>query len=123
MPTNTEHADTDKPNRRERTTTTLRAIVEGVFGVAFIGACVGILFLGVAAFTGIVSSIFDKTDTGPDVTYQCLVDTYLTDHLDVNPDTAHNYSINSGDGLWLHADDQPILKIDATLFAEGISRC
>lgn len=87
--------------------------------------------LTVLAFAAIFVIVWSSRDISnaisdePSETYQCLVDTYLTDHHNIDPDISDNYSINytNNGALWLHVDNQPILQTDDTLFAEGISRC
>ena len=93
-----------------------RMLLPGIAYLVFVALVV------VTVFWAIVTVVRIFGDE-PSDTYQCLVDTYLTDHLDINPDTAGRYSINSGDGLWLHVNGEPIRKIDETLFAEGIGSC
>ena len=103
----------------------LWAVLEmlGVFiaTVASVMLVIGAVFALMWSVRGIHGAFSDE----PSETYLCLVDTYLTDHHNSSSaDPSDNYSINNnGDELWLHVDNQPILQIDDTLFAEGISRC
>ena len=93
-------------------------------GLAIIAGVLIVVYVAMTVIAWSARSVHGAFSDEPSETYQCLVDTYLTDHHNINLDTSDNYSISSnGDALWLHVDKQPILKIDDAQFAEGISRC
>ena len=120
----TEHKPT-----RNRLTNVLWTCVEllGVViaSVASVMLIIGAVFALVWAVLGVHGVFSDAFGDKPSETYQCLIDTYLTDHhYSSGADPSDNYSVSNDDeGLWLNIDNQPILQIDETQFAEGISRC